>query len=171
VNCLTFLSVTILAVFVFAPEGKAQTIPPVRDANLALLKVDRKETGAGFSAPDPFRKRERPIGTGIPPVRFRKKQFLVLSAAVYAAGLADMHQTLHVRHYSWWWETDPLARPIVRLPAPAYYATGLALATGLNWLSWKMGHSRRWHKLAPLPQLLAIGGNTWGFKSNRYQNY
>jgi hypothetical protein len=48
-----------------------------------------------------------------------------------------MHQTLAVRNYSWWYETDPFARPFAKLPAPAYYATGLAMATGLNWLSWK----------------------------------
>jgi hypothetical protein len=171
VDCLSFLSATILAVFVFVPVSKAQTIPSAPDANLALLKTDGKEAAIGSAAPDPFRKSERPIRAGIAFGRFHKKQFLILSAAVYAAGIADMHQTLHVRHYSWWSETDPLARPIVKLPAPAYYVTGLALATGLNWLSWKMGHSRKWHRLAPLPQLLAIAGNTWGFKSNRFRNY
>jgi len=64
--------------------------------------------------------------------RFSKKQFFVLSAAVYGASFADMHQTLEERKNSWWYETDPLARPFVKLPAPAYYATGLAMATCLN---------------------------------------
>jgi hypothetical protein len=50
--------------------------------------------------------------------RFSKKQFFVLSAVVYGASLADMHQTLAVRKNSWWYETDPLARPFVKLPAP-----------------------------------------------------
>ncbi|MDR3722492.1 MAG: hypothetical protein P4L00_12895, partial [Candidatus Acidoferrales bacterium] len=71
-----------------------------------------------------------------------------------------------VRNYSGWYETDPLAKPFVRLPAPAYYATGLAMATGVNWLSWKMAHSRRWRKLSPIPQILTIGGNFYGFQSN-----
>jgi len=92
----------------------------------------------------------------------------VLSTAVYGAALADMHQTLEVRNSPWWYETDPLAKPFARLPAPAYYATGLAMATGINWLSWKMAHSRRWHKFAPVPQLLTITGNLYGFHSNRY---
>lgn len=42
-------------------------------------------------------------------VRFQKKQFLILSAAVYGASFADMHQTLKERKYSRWYESDPLA--------------------------------------------------------------
>lgn len=99
-----------------------------------------------------------------------KRLFLILSGAVYAASFADMHQTVKQRKYDWWYESDPLARPFVRLPAPAYYATGLAMATGINWLSWKMGHSRRWHRLAYVPQLLSIGGNTYGYKSNLFSS-
>jgi hypothetical protein len=79
-----------------------------------------------------------------------------------------MHQTLDVRKNSWWHETDPLAKPLVRLPAPAYYATGLAMATGVNWLSWKMARSHRWRKLAPVAQIFSITGNLYGFHSNRF---
>jgi hypothetical protein len=31
-----------------------------------------------------------------------------------------------------------------------------------------MAHSRRWHKLAAIAQVLAIGGNTYGFTTNRF---
>jgi len=95
-----------------------------------------------------------------------KIRFVLLGTAVYGAALADMHQTLQERKYPWWRETDPLAKPFVRLPTPAYYATGMAMATGLNWLSWKMARSRRWRKLSPIPQLLTISGNLCGFRSN-----
>jgi len=54
----------------------------------------------------------------------------------------------------------------LNLPAPAYYATGLAMAIGLIGLSWKMEHSRKWHKPAAIPQLLAIAGYPYGFKTN-----
>ena len=103
-----------------------------------------------------------------PQPHFSRTRFAILSASVYAAAFADMHQTLQQRNSSGWREADPLARPLVRLPAPAYYATGLVMATGLNWLSWKMAHSRRWHNLAPIPQLLAVGGNINGFRSNLF---
>ena len=92
--------------------------------------------------------------------------YKTLSAAVYGAAFADMHETLQDRKYSWWHENDPLAKPLVGLPTPAYYATGLAMATSVNWLSWKMAHSRSWHKLSPIPQLLTLSGNLYGFHSN-----
>jgi hypothetical protein len=50
--------------------------------------------------------------------------------------------------------------PIARLSVP------LLMATGTNWLSWKMAHSRRWYKLSPIPQLLAVRGNVNGFHTN-----
>jgi hypothetical protein len=158
-------------VFLFAPASKAQSIVAASNERVAWIKGGEKKADIIPLPPNPLRMEVRLNGTGIPPVRFHKKEFLILSAAVYAASLADMHQTLQVRRYSWWYEKDLLAKPMVKLPAPAYYATDLALATGLNWLSWKMGHSRKWRKFAVIPQLLAIGGNTYGFKSNRYQNY
>ena len=167
----SLLIATIPVVFLFAPVSKAQTVPTAPGARAALIVANEEKADIGIIAPDPLRKKSRFYGNAIRVARSQKKQFLALSAGVYAAGLADMHQTLFVRRYSWWYEKDPLAKPMVRLPAPAYYATGLALATGLNWLSWKMGHSRKWHRFAPIPQLLAIAGNTYGFKSNRHQSY
>jgi hypothetical protein len=152
----------------FATAGMAQTTSPN-----SMLKFSEDRHGAKGSGLKPAVVERIHAGDPIDPmtksvVRFRRKQFVVLSVAVYGASLADMHQTLEVRKSAWWYETDPLARPFVKLPAPAYYASGLAMATGINWLSWKMGHSRKWHKWAPIPQLLAIAGNAYGFKSNRH---
>lgn len=159
------------AVALYIPAAKAQT-PTIESAvRESLLVEEGKPTRHSLDVSSSFDKNGGPGRQENFPTHFLKKQFVVLSAAVYGAGLADMHQTMHNRNYSWWYEKDPLARPMVRLPAPAYYATGLALTTGVNWLSWKMGHSRRWHKLAPLPQLLSIAGNTYGFKSNCHPNH
>jgi hypothetical protein len=170
VNCRSFFSATIPAIFLFAPVGKAQAGPNTPDARVVLFEANKSKADIDSIAPAPLQKKGRLSGNAILAMNSNKRNFLILSACVYAAGFADMHQTLYARRFSWWYEKDPLARPTVNLPAPAYYATGLALATYLNWISWKMGHSRRWHKLAPVPQLLAIAGNTYGFKSNRYQN-
>jgi hypothetical protein len=167
VNCRYLFGATVLAAVLFVPASKAQTIE--LESRGKGAPVDAERVSALVS--EPPRKGESSIGGKASGAYFHKKQFLLLSSAVYAASIADMRQTMRVRNYSWWYETDPLAKPIVRLPAPAYYATGLVLATGVNWLSWKMGHSRKWHKLAPLPQLLSITGNMLGFKSNCYSNY
>jgi len=102
-----------------------------------------------------------------------KRLFLGLSGAVYGAALMDMHRTMEWRDayrqvgapfYSRY-EGDPLARPIIKLPKPAYYATGLALATGVNYLSWRMQKSRHFQKVWFVPQLLAVAGNSYGYAS------
>ena len=168
VNYRYAFGATFIMVLMVASRGHAQTTPIFSDT---LLSLSKKDGDASPVAPAPLRKIEGLKSSELKPVRYHKIQFIALSAGVYTAALLDMHQTMHVRHYSWWSETDPLARPFVRLPSPAYYATGLVLATGVNWLGWKMNHSRRWHKLAAIPQLLSIGGNTYGYRSNCYSGY
>jgi hypothetical protein len=167
----TFLGSFIFASTILAPNAMGQTASPDLVPISTSIGVDSKSADLKMGLP--ARNTETSFLGASPKTaaHFSNNRFLVLSAAVYAAALADMHQTVEVRNLSWWYETDPLARPFARLPSPAYYATGLALATGLNWVSWKMGHSRhsrRWRKLSAVPQLLAITGNTYGFKSNRY---
>ncbi|HEX4545249.1 MAG TPA: hypothetical protein VH110_02730 [Candidatus Acidoferrum sp.] len=146
---------------VIAQTNASPSTAPVSLSAGETIRSDPKPAPPGRS-PAGFPLRSGPVL----PARSSKTGFLLLSAGVYAASFADMHQTLARRNNSGWYEADPLARPLVRLPAPAYYATGLAMATGINWLSWKMAHSRRWHRLAPIPQLLAISGNLYGFRSN-----
>jgi len=165
-NIRSACGLAILGAIFIAPVANAQTGPPDSSPKLAVLLLEPKRTNSKLTAPvrpaeaDPFQSRPKS------PVRFSKARFVLLSASVYGAALADMHQTLEVRNSYWWYETDPLARPFARLPTPAYYASGMVMATGVNWLSWKMAHSRRWHKLSPLPQLLSIGGNLYGVHSN-----
>jgi hypothetical protein len=149
-----------------ARGAMAQANPPDSTLKPTLLPLQTERDDSNPASPMHLTEANssllKPKSSG----HFFKTRFVILSAAVYGAGLADMHQTLEVRKYSWWYETDPLARPFARLQAPAYYATGLALATGVNWFSWKMAHSRRWRKLSAIPQVLVIGGNLYGIHSN-----
>ena len=108
-------------------------------------------------------------------LRVPKKLWLSLSAATYTAAALDMHATAdaeewfkkHPHYYRGPTETDPLARPLVRLPRPAYYICGFALTTGVNWLGYRMSHSRKFRKIWWLPQSISISGNCWGYKTRR----
>jgi hypothetical protein len=170
-NYRSILGAAISTTVFFAPQSKGQSYAAESVPRPALfapaVRIPEIKTESMAPAPIAIKKGNDVIRVSA--VRFHKTQFLVLSAAVYGASLVDMHQTLKERKYTWWYETDPLAKPFVKLPAPAYYAAGLAMSTGLNWISWKMGPSRKWRKLAAIPQLLAIGGNTYGYQSNRFQ--
>jgi hypothetical protein len=92
------------------------------------------------------------------------KLFLALGAGTYVAAGLDMHETMVLkRTVANFQENDPLARPLTRLPTPAYYAVGAAMITGLDWMSLRMSRSSRWHGVWWLPQVLAIGGNIFGY--------
>ena len=94
-----------------------------------------------------------------------RKAFVAMSAAVYGFAFLDMHETMSLEPGLF--EHDPLARPFTRLPPPAYYVTGAALATGVNFIAWKLGHSRRWHKLWWLPQAASACGNLYGYGTTK----
>src|SRR6267143_10818 len=125
----------VLMMVFFATDGEAQMHldEPVFRPTVFVPEVKESDRKAELAAP--LRTEKNHDAKPPSAVRFHKTQFLVLSAAVYGASLADMHQTLKERKYTWSYETDPLAKPFVRLPTPAYYATGLAMATELNWIS------------------------------------
>lgn len=104
-------------------------------------------------------RRPRPIRR---PVEDRSpRRFLVLSLGVYAAAFMDMGESISLRPR--FKEHDPLAKPFATLPKPAYYITGAAFATGINWLGLKMARSERWHRVWWLPQVCSIAGNSFGF--------
>jgi hypothetical protein len=104
----------------------------------------------------------------LPPLKMRRpledrsaRRFLLLSVGVYTAAAMDMQESASLR--PWFHEDDPLARPLVKLPVPAYYATGLAFATGMNWLGWRMARSEKWQRVWWLPQVCSIAGNLIGY--------
>jgi hypothetical protein len=104
----------------------------------------------------------------LPPLKMRKPledrsagRFFLLSLGVYAAATMDMQESASLRPR--FHEDDPLAKPFVKLPLPAYYATGIIFATGVNWLGWRMAHSERWHSVWWLPQVCSIAGNLMGY--------
>jgi hypothetical protein len=100
-----------------------------------------------------------------------KRLWLSLSALTYTAAALDMHATADAvqlkKKYPAFYlgnpEADPIARPFVKLPAPAYYACGFALATGVNWLGYRMSRSRRWRKVWWLPQSFSMSANGYGY--------
>ena len=111
----------------------------------------------GLLSPDSDRLRQ-PNGD------FRNRRpFLMLSAGVYGLAMLDMHETVSVGGY----EHDPLTRPFVKLTAPAYYAGGIALATGVNWMAAKMERSGRWRRIWWLPQACSMAANLWGYTSTK----
>lgn len=90
-----------------------------------------------------------------------RRRFILLSSLAYGAAFLDMHES--ASHRPNFQEYDPLAKPFVNLPAPAYYAIGATITTGVNWLSWKMAHSERWHRVWWLPQAISVFGNSFGY--------
>jgi len=100
-----------------------------------------------------------------------KRLWLSLSAATYTAAALDMHATAdavqlkknYPAFYLGYPEADPIARPFVKLPAPAYYACGFALATGVNWLGYRMSRARKWRKAWWLPQSISMSANGYGY--------
>ena len=104
-----------------------------------------------------------------------QKSWLIMSTLAYTATALDMHATADAverkRKYPLYYagspERNPLARPFVTLPRPAYYACGFALTTGINWLGYRMSKSRRWQKVWWLPQSISISANSVGYQSQR----
>jgi predicted NAD-dependent protein-ADP-ribosyltransferase YbiA (DUF1768 family) len=92
-----------------------------------------------------------------------------LRVGVYAAAAADMIKTeSSLPNFR---EADPLARPLIGLPAPLYFGIGALTATGINLLGARMQRSTRWHKIWWLPQAVSIAGNLSGYaytSSNTY---
>lgn len=139
-----------------APSARAQIIP----ASLTRAASPDSKIPNRVALLPPLRSEPRK-----PVCDAHQRLFITLSAGVYAASALDMQESEsrlpHFREY------DPLARPFVGLPAPAYYAAGALFATGVNWLGWKMARSPRWHKIWWVPQVATMAGNMAGYGYTR----
>src|SRR5271169_5758713 len=131
-KCRNTFGAAVLLVVFSATDGKAQMQLDEPVFRPTVFAPAPKKSDLNTELALPLQIRVNKDAKPLAPVRFQKKPFLILSAAVYSAALADMHQTLAERNNFWWYESDPLAKPFARLPAPAYYVTGLAMATSLN---------------------------------------
>ena len=150
---MTFILVT---AFVAAPAARAQIVP-FSLTHEAL--PDSKIPARPALLPLPRFEPRKPVKDE------HKRLFWMMSAGVYTAAAFDMQQTESLRpHFR---EYDPLAKPIVGLPTPAYYAAGALFATGVNWLGWKMARSPRWHKIWWVPQVTSMAGNVAGYSYTR----
>ena len=89
------------------------------------------------------------------------KRELLEAIAGQGAALADEITTERNLHRGYG-EGDPLARPLTRLPEPAYIASGAALTAGLTYAAHKLKQSR--HKIlraiGDVAQDVQIGLNT-----------
>jgi hypothetical protein len=93
------------------------------------------------------------------------KSFWVLTAGVYTAAGLDMQRSESMLPN--FGEREPMVRPLLRLPAPAYYASAALFATGVNFLGWKVARSERWHKICWLPQVTSMAGDLAGYGYTR----
>jgi len=124
------------SITVFSPATPAQQVSEISDLP---------------EKPEPLVKKHFPVS------------WLALTLAGQAAALADCDATLHLRHnYPNFNEHDPLGRPFVHLPAPAYIAVSVGLVSILSVASFKMNRSSNpWvRRLWWVPQTIQIGLST-----------
>lgn len=144
----SFAFVTIAALLLPAflcPHAQAQTVPPfsmtvsdlaaTRPPVPALAHLDLATTTPIHVAPHD----SAPEGA----VRQRSRAWLALTLAGQAAALADAKTTLDLKraHPLTFYENDPLARPFVNLPPPAYVASVVGLTASVSAISWKLRRS------------------------------
>jgi len=172
-----FPATLIPCLLVVCPSVARSQAPVLAQADVAFVQPDdlaplvpRTLAPPSLGLADP-----RPVSPTLKgPQRAPKAQLLVLSALVYGAATTDMVSThdrmrleqqcplCYLKPFS---ERDPLARPFVQLPTPAYYASAYLFFTGVNLLAWKMSSSPRWHRYWRVPQLLSLAGNSWGIST------
>ena len=152
--------IAILGSFIFftamPPAAHAQIVP------VSLTKTtaadSRIPSGVALQ-PLPHSELRRAVKPAAP------KSYWVLTAGVYTAAGLDMQRSESMLpNFD---EKDPIVRPLLRLPAPAYCASAALFATGINFLEWKMARSERWHKIWWVPQVATMAGNLAGYGYTR----
>jgi hypothetical protein len=148
------LAVWVLLIGASASGARAQTegIPVV------LLRAEilayRASFGVSSTQDRVWNPRKAWIGS-------RVNSFTLLSAGVYTASIVDMAKTQSsLPNFQ---ERDPLARPLLLLPRPLYFASGFMLATGVNYLGLRLRESPRFHKVWWLPQIISMAANFGGY--------
>jgi|HubBroStandDraft_6_1064221.scaffolds.fasta_scaffold118649_1 hypothetical protein len=133
----------------------AQNLKPGTPAGL----LSTNSSPAADVSPAHFKELERPS------LRANRKKFIAMSLAVYGLAFLDMHETMSLEPGLV--EHDPLARPFTKLPQPAFYLTGAAMSTGVNFVAWKLGRSPKWHKMWWVPQAACAYGNIYGYGTTK----
>lgn len=140
-----FALAALLVCAILCPRAQAQTVPPfsitfsdlaaARPAVPALTHLD-----LAAAAPIHVTPHDSPPESV---VRRSSRAWFALSLAGQAAALADATATLDLKraHPITFYENDPLARPFVNLPPPAYVASVVGLTAGLSAISWNLRRS------------------------------
>lgn len=178
VSCLRLL-ICVLFVFSFSSYAANGQMKPSSQSRLPDNPVSKSLDDPKLLAPESPKAAGTINSNGRPPkFTMTTKLWIASSLAVYTAAALDMHATeeavqrvnaLHKRYpffpeeYSF--ESNPLVRPLLKLPAPAYYACGAAFATGVNLVALRMSRSKRFRRVWWLPQALSVAGNTHGYLS------
>jgi hypothetical protein len=155
-----WIGISVLAALTFLaallPAARAQIGP------VSLTKTtaaDSRIPSGVALAPPPHTELRRAVKPAAP------QSYWVLTAGVYTAAGLDMQRSESMLpNFD---ENDPIVRPFLRLPAPAYYASAALFASGINFLGWKMARSERWHKIWWVPQVATMAGNRAGYGYTR----
>ena len=138
------------------PAARAQIVPV---SFVKTTAADSKIPSGAVLAPLSHSELHRAVKPPLP------RSYWALTVGVYtAAGLDTQRSEAMLPDFD---ERDPIARPFLRLPAPAYYASAALFATGMNFLGWKMARSARWHKIWWVPQVATMAGNMAGYGYTR----
>jgi hypothetical protein len=149
---IRFVSIAILfASLVHCRTAQAQSAPPVStmpspsglDVESLPTRVAPATDNANLPSAPPIHITTRIDSPVKGVIRRPFRTWLALSIGGQAAVLADVKTTLDLRrsYPLTFHESDPLARPFVNLPAPAYVASSVALTAGLSAAAWKLSTS------------------------------